>query len=66
MAKAITAAGGEANLPKHRSMKVVTTLDFENQGLTGESFAYTRAPHLAASTITVLGWQKNPLDTRIL
>jgi len=55
MAKAITAAGGEANLRKHRSMKIVTTLDFENQGLTGESVAYTRAPNLAASTITVMG-----------
>jgi CubicO group peptidase (beta-lactamase class C family) len=58
MAKAITAAGGEAALRKHRSMKVITTLDFENQGLTGESVAYTRAPNLAASTITVMGLGK--------
>ena len=58
MAKAITAAGGEANLRKHRSMKVVTALDFENQGMTGESVAYTRAPNLSASTITIMGLGK--------
>lgn len=58
MAKAITAAGGEANLRKHRSMKVVTTLDFENRGLTGESVAYTRAPNLSAPTITIMGLGK--------
>jgi CubicO group peptidase (beta-lactamase class C family) len=58
MAKAITAAGGEANLRKHRSMMVVTELDFENQGLTGESVDYTRAPNLSASTVTFLGLGK--------
>ncbi len=58
MSKAIAAAGGAANLRKHRSMKVVTSLDFENQGLMGESVAYAQAPNRAASTITLMGLGK--------
>ncbi len=58
MAKAIAAAGGEANLRKHKSMRTTAALDFENQGLTGENAAYAQAPNLAATTITLVGLGK--------
>ncbi|MGH9835362.1 MAG: serine hydrolase [Blastocatellia bacterium] len=58
MAKAIAAAGGEANLRKHRSMTQTTALDFENQGLTGENVLYAQAPNLATSTTTLAGLGK--------
>jgi len=58
MAKAIAAAGGEANLRKHRSMSQTTALDFENQGLTGENVLYAQAPNLATSTTTLAGLSK--------
>jgi CubicO group peptidase (beta-lactamase class C family) len=58
MAKAISAAGGEANLRKHRSMTVTTALDFENQGLTGENVVYAQAPNLASTTTTLVGLGK--------
>ncbi len=58
MAKAIAAAGGEANLRKHHSMTQTTALDLENQGLTGESVLYAQAPNLATSTTTLAGLGK--------
>lgn len=58
MAKAIAAAGGEANLRKHRSMTQTATLELENQGLTGENVLHAQAPNLATSTTTLVGLGK--------
>src|SRR5262249_42360023 len=54
MAKVIAAAGGEANLRKHRSMVVSSTLEIENQGMTGEAILFARAPNFAATNITLI------------
>jgi len=58
MAKAIDAAGGEANLRKRESMVLHSTLDLENQGLTGESVVYAQAPNRWATTMTLIGLGK--------
>jgi CubicO group peptidase (beta-lactamase class C family) len=64
MAKTIAAAGGEANLRKHRSMVTTATLDFENQGLTGEQLVHAQAPNLTASVITMMGLGKKTATMR--
>jgi CubicO group peptidase (beta-lactamase class C family) len=55
MQKVIDAAGGEANLRKHRAMVTKFTLDLENQGLTGKGLGYARAPNALAETWTLYG-----------
>jgi CubicO group peptidase (beta-lactamase class C family) len=57
MTKVIAAAGGEANLRRHRSTMGTATLDFENQGVTGKVVMYAQAPNLAThiTTLTALG-----------
>jgi len=45
MQRMITAAGGEANLRKHRTMVTSIALDFENQGVTGNGVVSARAPN---------------------
>ena len=53
MAKVIEAAGGEANLRKHKTMRVRTTLEMPGQGITGEVIAYNRAPSASAEITTL-------------
>jgi hypothetical protein len=53
MAKVIGAAGGEANLRKHKSMITTSVIDFENQGMTGEVSTVAKAPNLSASNTTL-------------
>jgi CubicO group peptidase (beta-lactamase class C family) len=57
MAKVIAAAGGEANLRRHRSTTMTGTLEFENQGVTGKVVIYAQAPNSATQimTLTALG-----------
>ncbi|MCI0489135.1 MAG: serine hydrolase [Blastocatellia bacterium] len=50
MAKVIEALGGEANLRKHHSLVATATLEIPNQGLTGESTSYAKAPNLSSSS----------------
>ncbi len=52
MAKVISAAGGEANLRKHRSVISTALIEFENQGVTGEIVSIGKAPNASASTTT--------------
>jgi len=58
IAKAIAAAGGEANLRRHRSTTGSATLDFENQGLTGKLTNYAQAPNSATQITTIVGLGK--------
>ena len=58
MAKVIAAAGGEANLRKHISMVTTATLDFENQGVTGEATISAKAPNLLATDLTLMALGK--------
>jgi hypothetical protein len=58
MAKVIAAAGGEANLRKHTSMVTTATVDFENQGVTGEATISAKAPNLLATDITLMALGK--------
>jgi CubicO group peptidase (beta-lactamase class C family) len=58
MRKVIEAAGGEANLRKHRTMTVRFDVDIENQGLTGRGVLLSRAPNATAETITLFGMRK--------
>lgn len=50
MAKVIAAAGGEANLRKHKSVISTALIDLENQGITGEAVSIGKAPNASAST----------------
>ena len=53
MAKVIEAAGGEANLRKHKTMQVRITLQMPSQGVKGDGEIYNRAPAASAQTITL-------------
>jgi CubicO group peptidase (beta-lactamase class C family) len=54
LVKVIAAYGGEANLRKHHSSVTTITLDFENQGVTGEGVISTRSPNSFGSQITLI------------
>src|SRR5581483_2153565 len=62
MSKVIEAAGGEANLRKHKSDVTTATLELEQQGVTGEATFSRRAPSSMAQSITLtalgkrIGW----------
>jgi hypothetical protein len=58
MAKVVEAAGGEANIRKHRTMMLVTSNEFENQGLTGEGLQVARAPNSISNTLTFVALGK--------
>jgi len=58
MAKVITAYGGEAAMRKHKSMKVLSDINFINQGLTGEWVMTAQAPNQFAVTTTFIGLGK--------
>jgi CubicO group peptidase (beta-lactamase class C family) len=53
MQKMTEAAGGEANLRRHNSMVIETTIDYENQGVNGERVVSAEAPNLIV-TNTIL------------
>ncbi len=57
MAKAIEAAGGEANWRRITSRVTVADIDFINQGVKGTSTSYAKFPNKSASetTLTALG-----------
>lgn len=52
MARVIAAAGGEANLRKHRSVISAVSIELENQGITGEAVSIGEAPNASTSTTT--------------
>jgi CubicO group peptidase (beta-lactamase class C family) len=57
MRKAVEALGGEANLRRHKTMKVVADASLEHQGVAGEVVIYAAAPNSSSSflTLTALG-----------
>ena len=63
-AKVIAAAGGEANLRRHRSTTGTATLDFENQGVTGKVVMYAQAPNSATQITTFTALSKTIASSR--
>jgi hypothetical protein len=57
MAKVVEAAGGEAALRRHKTLRVVADVDLLHQGVSGEALIYARAPNSFAQevTLTALG-----------
>lgn len=57
MRKVVEAAGGEAALRKHKTMRVVADVDLLHQGVSGEAVIYARAPNAYGQdvTLTALG-----------
>lgn len=57
MAKAVEAAGGEANWKKINSRVMVVDIDLINQGVKGSATTYSKAPNKSATetTLTALG-----------
>ncbi|HEX8160877.1 MAG TPA: serine hydrolase [Pyrinomonadaceae bacterium] len=64
MAKMIAAAGGEANLRRHRSRRTTSAVTFEAQGLEGEAVTYEQAPNSFAREGTFIGLGKRIGSTR--
>jgi CubicO group peptidase (beta-lactamase class C family) len=56
MQRMVVAAGGKANLQKHRTMSASIAMDFENQGVTASAVVSARAPnsHTLQITLTAL------------
>jgi len=53
MSKMIEAAGGETNLRKHKSFIQKITVDFQQQGITGEGTVSAEAPNMWTRDITL-------------
>jgi CubicO group peptidase (beta-lactamase class C family) len=64
MGKAIAAAGGEANLRKHKTLVTRYTIDIPTQGLAGRGVAYARAPNAQTESMTLTGMGKTILKQR--
>jgi CubicO group peptidase (beta-lactamase class C family) len=64
MVKTIAAAGGEANLRKHRSVVTTTVGNAENQGLIGRSVVYAQAPNLKTTITAIAGLGKKIATVR--
>jgi CubicO group peptidase (beta-lactamase class C family) len=64
MTKMIAAAGGEANLRRHKSMRTTATVAFANQGLEGEAVTYAQAPDSYAREVTFIAFGKRIGSTR--
>lgn len=68
MAKVIEAAGGEAALRSHKTMRAVADVDMLHQGISGEALMVARAPNMAAQEVTLtalgkkLGWYHEYFD----
>ncbi len=58
MAKTIAAGGGEENIRKLTSRKVIMDVDFENQGVKAVSTSYAVAPNKVASEVTMTALDK--------
>ena len=64
MAKAIEASGGEANLRKHKSMQVRSTIEMPGQGISADALTYSRAPYAEAQVMTMRAAGKTIATTR--
>jgi hypothetical protein len=52
MARALAAAGGEANLRRHRTMRITTSMVIESQGITVDTVLTAQAPDLRVYVAT--------------
>jgi CubicO group peptidase (beta-lactamase class C family) len=64
MSKMIAAAGGEANLRRHKSMITTAAVTFENQGLDGEETTYAQSPNAYAREVAFTSSGKRIGTTR--
>jgi CubicO group peptidase (beta-lactamase class C family) len=51
--RAVEAMGGEANLRRHKTMRIVGDANLEHQGVTGEVLIYAAAPNSLSSHLTL-------------
>ncbi len=58
MAKQIEAAGGEANMRKHKSMRVEIEADMEHQGVTAVGALYAKAPNMISTNVELMALGK--------
>ncbi len=58
LAKVVAAYGGEENIRKHKSSVTTVSLDFENQGVTGEGIVNAKAPNQGGSSLTLMALGK--------
>jgi CubicO group peptidase (beta-lactamase class C family) len=59
MAKVIVAAGGEAALRKHKTMRAVADVNLVHQGVSGEGLIFAEAPNRFAQEVTLTALGKN-------
>lgn len=64
IAKTILAAGGEANLRKHKSLQVRFAMEMPSQGITGEGVTYARAPYANAQAVALRAAGRKIATTR--
>jgi hypothetical protein len=68
MAKVVGAAGGEAALRRHKTMRAVADVNMLHQGVSGEALLVARAPNMTAQEVTLtalgkkLGWYHEFFD----
>ncbi len=58
MAKVVAAAGGEANLRRHKTMIQRVEFDFENQGVKGFGTVTASAPNMARTSLKLIALDK--------
>jgi CubicO group peptidase (beta-lactamase class C family) len=58
MARVVEALGGETNLRRHHSMLMTASIDFENEGVRGESTTSAKAPNKLATRTTLYALDK--------
>jgi CubicO group peptidase (beta-lactamase class C family) len=58
MAKVIAAAGGEAALRKHKTMRAVADVNLVHQGVSGEGLIFAEAPNRFAQEVTLMALGK--------
>lgn len=58
LSKMVEAAGGEANLRKHKSSEATGSYDYEQQGITGEGVVHWEAPNFWSRSITLSALNK--------
>jgi CubicO group peptidase (beta-lactamase class C family) len=59
MAKAVEAAGGEAALRRHKTLRIVADADLLHQGVSGKAVIYARAPNSYAQEVQLTALGKN-------
>jgi CubicO group peptidase (beta-lactamase class C family) len=58
LGKVVAAYGGEENIRKHKSSVATVSIDFENQGVTGEGVVRAKAPNSIGVSLTLMALGK--------